>query len=188
MKEKHPGGTTGFVSRTIRGLLVIQSCSMDTLNPFLGESSKRWPGIPRSLSLILKNSASPLTDRGIISMIKWRSEFTAVTIYKASIQKIWKMLMLLGLPSKWKSLVSSYQNCYKTVKFILQPPASFPCSHCCPSTSVLVWQITCFLIAPSDCRINSILLNETFKVLCYQASPDFPRTPLLPNGSTIVLW
>lgn len=102
MKEKHPGGTTGFVSRTIRGLLVIQSCSMDTLNPFLGESSKRWPGIPRSLSLILKNSASPLTDRGIISMIKWRSEFTAVTIYKASIQKIWKMLMLLGLPSKWK--------------------------------------------------------------------------------------
>ena len=66
-----------------------------------------------------------------------------------------------------EALVSSYQNCYRTVKFILQPPASFPCSHCCPGTSVLVWQITCFLIAPSDCRINSILLNETFKVLCF---------------------
>lgn len=105
MKENNPGGTTGFVSRTIRGPLVIQSCSMDTFNPLLGESSKRWPGIPRSLSLILKNSAILLTDREIISMIKWRSEFTAVTIYKASIQKMWKMLMLLWLASKWKHTV-----------------------------------------------------------------------------------
>lgn len=41
MKENNPGGTTGFVSRIIRGPLVIQSCSMDTFNPLLGESSKR---------------------------------------------------------------------------------------------------------------------------------------------------
>ena len=83
-----------------------------------------------------------------------------------------------------EALVSSYQNCYKAVIFVLQPPDSFPCSHCCPSTSVPMWQITHFLIAPSDCRINSIPLSETFKVFCSQASPDFPRTPLLPNGST----
>lgn len=60
---------------------------------------------------------------------------------------------LLIVANGCEALVSSYQNCCKTVIFILQPPASFLQSLLPKYFSPSVTDHS-FLIVPSDCRIN----------------------------------